>query len=154
MDTALLRRYVGALSDAGLTGKLAILVGINPLRSAKSAQWMKSHLFGTVIPDDLIARMEKASDPVREGIRICVDLIAELATIPGIAGVHIMAPGNDAAIPEVIAEAKSRVQKAAVTSALSDTRSFPRRRESRLHKLPRSSEDLGPRLRGDERCCT
>ena len=115
MDTALLRRYVGALSDAGLTGKLAILVGINPLRSAKSAQWMKSHLFGTIIPDDLIASMEKASDPVREGIRICVDLIAELATIPGIAGVHIMAPGNDAAIPEVIAEAKSRVQKAAVS---------------------------------------
>jgi methylenetetrahydrofolate reductase (NADPH) len=117
MDAALLRRYVGALSDAGLTSKLAILVGINPLRSAKSAQWMKSHLFGTIIPDDLIARMEKASDPVREGIRICVDLIAELATIPGIAGVHIMAPGNDAAIPEVIAEAKSRVQKAAVTQS-------------------------------------
>ena len=114
MDAALLRRYVGALSDAGLTVKLAILVGINPLRSAKSAQWMKSHLFGTIISDDLIARMEKASDPVREGILICVDLIAELATIPGIAGVHIMAPGNDAAIPEVIAEAKSRVQKAAV----------------------------------------
>jgi methylenetetrahydrofolate reductase (NADPH) len=115
MDTALLRRYVGALSEASLTSKLAILVGINPLRSAKSAQWMKSHLFGTIIPDDLIARMEKASDPVREGIRICVDLIAELATIPGIAGVHIMAPGNDAAIPEVIAEAKSRVRTAAVT---------------------------------------
>jgi methylenetetrahydrofolate reductase (NADPH) len=114
MDAALLRRYVGVLAADGLTGKLAILVGINPLRSAKSAHWMKSHLFGTIIPDDLIARMEKASDPVREGIRICVELIAELATIPGIAGVHIMAPGNDAAIPEVIAEAKSRVQKAAV----------------------------------------
>jgi methylenetetrahydrofolate reductase (NADPH) len=115
MDAALLRRYVGALSDAGLTSRLGILVGINPLRSAKSAQWLKSHLFGTIIPDELIARMEKAADPAREGIRICVDLIAELATIPGIAGVHIMAPGNDAAIPEVIAEAKSRVQKAAVT---------------------------------------
>ena len=114
MDAALLRRYIVALSEAGLTGKLAILVGINPLRSAKSAQWMKSHLFGTIIPDEFIARMGKAADPVREGIRICVDLIAELATIPGIAGVHIMAPGNDAAIPEVIAEAKSRVQKAAV----------------------------------------
>jgi methylenetetrahydrofolate reductase (NADPH) len=114
MDAALLRRYVAALAEAGLTSKLGLLVGINPLRSAKSAQWMKSHLFGTIIPDDLIARMEKAADPVREGIRICVDLIAELATIPGIAGVHIMAPGNDAAIPEVIAEAKSRVQKAAV----------------------------------------
>jgi methylenetetrahydrofolate reductase (NADPH) len=114
MDAALLRRYVAVLAEAGLTSKLGLLIGINPLRSAKSAHWMKNHLFGTIIPDDLIARMEKAADPVREGIRICVDLIAELATIPGIAGVHIMAPGNDAAIPEVIAEAKSRVQKAAV----------------------------------------
>jgi methylenetetrahydrofolate reductase (NADPH) len=113
MDAALLRRYTAVLAAAGLTSKLGILVGINPLRSAKSAHWMRSHLYGTIIPDDLIARMEKASDPVREGIRICVDLIAELATIPGIAGVHIMAPGNDTAIPEVIAEAKSRVQKAA-----------------------------------------
>jgi methylenetetrahydrofolate reductase (NADPH) len=113
MDTVLLRRYVGALAQAGLTQKLAILVGINPLRSAKSAQWMKSHLFGTIIPDALIARMEKAADPAREGIRICVDLIEELATIPGVAGVHVMAPGNDAAIPVVIAEARSRVQKAA-----------------------------------------
>jgi methylenetetrahydrofolate reductase (NADPH) len=114
MDAALMRRYVAVLADAGLTRKLAILVGINPLRSAQSAQGMKSHLLGTIIPDELIARMEKAADPVREGIRICVDLIAELAAIPGVAGVHIMAPGNDAAIPEVIAEARSRVQKAAV----------------------------------------
>jgi methylenetetrahydrofolate reductase (NADPH) len=112
MDAALVRRYAGALGQAGVTQKLAVLVGINPLRSAKSAQWMKSHLFGTIIPDALIARIEKAADPAREGNRICVDLIEELATIPGIAGVHIMAPGNDAAIPEVIAEARSRVQKA------------------------------------------
>jgi len=113
MDVALVRRYVGALAQAGVTQKLAVLIGINPLRSAKSAQWMKSHLFGTIIPDAIIARMEKAADPAREGIRICVNLIEELATIPGVAGVHIMAPGNDAAIPEVIAEARSRVQKAA-----------------------------------------
>jgi methylenetetrahydrofolate reductase (NADPH) len=51
---------------------------------------------------------------VREGIRICVELIEELATIPGVAGAHIMAPGNNAAIPEVIAEVRDRVHKAAV----------------------------------------
>jgi methylenetetrahydrofolate reductase (NADPH) len=113
MDAALVRRYVGVLAQAGLTRQLAILIGINPLRSAKSAQWMKSHLHGTVIPDAFIARMEKAADPVREGVRICMELIDELATIPGVAGVHVMAPGNDAAIPEVIAEARSRVHKAA-----------------------------------------
>jgi methylenetetrahydrofolate reductase (NADPH) len=114
MDVDIVRRWIGALAKAGLTKDLAILIGINPLRSAKSAQWMRSHLFGTIIPDSLIARMEKAGDPAREGIRICIDLIAELATIPGVAGVHIMAPGNDAAIPQVIAEARGRVQQAAV----------------------------------------
>jgi len=111
MDSAIVRRYVGALENTGVTRQLAILIGVNPLRSAKSAQWMKSHLYGTIIADAYIARLEKAGDPEREGVRICVELIEELATIPGVAGVHIMAPGNDAAIPEVIAAVRARVQK-------------------------------------------
>ena len=71
---------------------------------------MKSHLFGTIIADAYIARLEKSAEPAREGINICVELIEELSTIPGVAGVHIMAPGNDAAIPEVIAQVRTRVQ--------------------------------------------
>jgi len=109
MDAGVVRRYVGALEQVGIARNLAILIGVNPLRSAKSAAWMKSHLYGTIIPDAFIARLEKASDPAREGIAICVDLIEELSTIPGVAGVHIMAPGNDAAIPEVIGAAKDRI---------------------------------------------
>jgi methylenetetrahydrofolate reductase (NADH) len=114
MDADIVRRYVAALDKAGVTKDLAILIGVNPLRSAKSAAWMTSHLYGTIIPDAYIARLEKAADPAREGIAICVELIEELATIPGVAGAHIMAPGNDAAIPEVIAAARKTVQDAAV----------------------------------------
>src|SRR5580658_4045808 len=110
MDAAIVRRYVGRLEQAGLTRKLAILIGVNPLRSAKSAQWMKNHLFGTIIPDAMIKRMEAAADPEREGIRICSELIEELSTISGVAGVHIMAPGNDAAIPEVIGGVRGRLK--------------------------------------------
>jgi methylenetetrahydrofolate reductase (NADH) len=113
MDAAIVRRYLGALEQAGITKQLAILIGVSPLRSAKSAQWMKNHLFGTIIADALIERMEKAANPAREGIAVCVELIEELSTIPGVAGVHIMAPGNDAAIPEVIAAVRARVQRAA-----------------------------------------
>jgi len=113
MDVGVVRRYVGALHQAGLTKQIAILIGVNPLRSAKSAQWMKSHLFGTIIADALIERVEKAADPAREGIAICAELIEEFSTIPGVAGVHIMAPGNDAAIPEVIAAVRTRVANAA-----------------------------------------
>ena len=111
MDAAIVRRYIGVLAQAGITRQLAILIGVNPLRSAKSAAWMKSHLYGTIIADAYIKRMEDAADPAQEGVRICVELIEELATIPGIAGAHVMAPGNDAAIPEVIKAARGRVQK-------------------------------------------
>jgi methylenetetrahydrofolate reductase (NADPH) len=108
------RRYLAVLSEGGLTRQLSVLIGVNPLRSAKSARWMKTNLFGTIIPDGFIARMEGAADPVREGISICVELIEELSTIEGVAGVHIMAPGNDAAIPDVIKAARARIGKARV----------------------------------------
>jgi methylenetetrahydrofolate reductase (NADPH) len=113
MDAGVARRYVARLAEAGLAGRLSILIGVNPLGSAKSAAWMRQHLFGTIIPDAMVARMEVAADPADEGRRICVELIAELATIPGVAGVHVMAPGNAAAIPEVIAAARARLEGAA-----------------------------------------
>ena len=53
-----------------------------------------------------MARLEAASDPAAEGRRICLDLMKELATIPGVAGAHIMAPGNEGAIADVIRDAE------------------------------------------------
>jgi methylenetetrahydrofolate reductase (NADPH) len=112
MDIGVVRRYVARLAEAGLDGKLFVLIGVNPLRSGKSARWMKQNLFGTIIPDELIARLDAAPDPAAEGLGLCVDLIGELAQTPGVAGVHVMAPGNDAAVPQVLAEARLRVQRA------------------------------------------
>jgi len=112
MDAGVLRRYMARLTEAGVLPGLAMLIGVNPLRSAKSAHWMRNHLFGTIIPDAMIERMEKAADPAAEGRRICVEYIEEIAEIPGVAGVHIMAPGNDAAVPDVIAMTRARVKRA------------------------------------------
>jgi hypothetical protein len=39
-----------------------------------------------------------------EGQRICVELMRALRSIHGVAGVHLMAPLNEAAIPAVIRE--------------------------------------------------
>lgn len=112
MDAGVLRRYMARLTEAGVLPGLSMLIGVNPLRSAKSAHWMRNHLFGTIIPDAMIERMDKAADPAAEGRRICVEYIEEIAEIPGVAGVHIMAPGNDAAVPDVIAMARARVKRA------------------------------------------
>ena len=103
MDAALLRRYAKRLIDLGIAPKLKMLIGICPIPSVRSARWMKEKLFGTIIPDAIIDRLEKAADAKEEGKKICVELLQELATIPGIAGAHIMAPMSVSAIPEVIA---------------------------------------------------
>jgi methylenetetrahydrofolate reductase (NADPH) len=112
MDAGILRRYLARLTEAGVLPGLAMLIGVNPLRSAKSANWMKNHLFGTIIPDAMIARLEKATDQAAEGRRICIEFIEEISEIPGVAGVHVMAPGNDAAVPDVIGAARARVKRA------------------------------------------
>ena len=111
MDAGVVRRYIARLAEQGLAGKLSVLIGVVPLRSAKSARWIKDKLFGAIIPDALIERMESAGDPIAEGRRICLDLIAELAGIPHVAGCHIMAPGNDAVVPDIIAAARDNVQR-------------------------------------------
>jgi methylenetetrahydrofolate reductase (NADPH) len=100
MDAAVVRRYLARLAEHGI--KTPFLIGISPLRSAKSARWMREKLYGTIIPDATVARLEAAADPAAEGRKLCVDLMRELAAIPGVAGVHIMAPGNEAAIADVI----------------------------------------------------
>jgi methylenetetrahydrofolate reductase (NADPH) len=113
MDAGVVGRYMAGLSEHGLAGKVSLLIGIVPLRSAKSARWIKDKLFGAVIPDALIDRMERASDPAAEGSRICLDMVAALAAIPNVAGCHIMAPGNDAVVPGIIAAARDSVSRLA-----------------------------------------
>jgi methylenetetrahydrofolate reductase (NADPH) len=113
MDIAIVRRYAARLLDLGLAQRLAILIGIAPLPSVRSARWMREKLFGTIIPDAIIGRLEQAADQKLEGRKICIELLQQLAETPGIAGAHIMAPQNPSAIPEVIAAAGVTRLKAA-----------------------------------------
>ena len=110
MDAGVVRRYTQRLREEGITD-FPLLIGVAPLRSAKSAHWMREHLFGTIIADEMVARLEAAADPAAEGATICVELIAELASIPGVAGAHIMAPGQDATVPGVLQAARVRLKR-------------------------------------------
>jgi methylenetetrahydrofolate reductase (NADPH) len=102
MDAGVVRRYTQSLRAAGVN--IPVLIGVAPIPSAKSARWMKDKLFGTIIPDAIVERLERAPDARAEGRRICVELLRELAEIPGVAGAHVMAPMNFAEIPAVISE--------------------------------------------------
>ena len=93
-DADLVRRYTKGLDRAGLLGRVKILIGLGPIASLKSAQWMKQHLFGVAMPDAVLKRLEGAADQPAEGRRICIELIRELRGIPGVAGAHLMAPAR------------------------------------------------------------
>jgi methylenetetrahydrofolate reductase (NADPH) len=104
MDAQVLRRYMAALADHGIPKRLFILIGIAPLASARSARWIRDKLFGSIIPEPLIKRLESAADPKAEGHRICLELMQEYTEIAGVAGVHLMAPLNESAVPSVISD--------------------------------------------------
>ncbi len=97
-DMDLLRHYMAKLAEHGLTDKLYFLIGLGPLRSADGARWMRDQLHGTVMPDGIIRRMAAARDPHEEGVEICAELMQQAREIPGVAGVHLMAPGHHQAI--------------------------------------------------------
>jgi methylenetetrahydrofolate reductase (NADPH) len=100
MDVGVVRRYAARLREHGV--RLPILVGVAPIPSARSARWMREKLFGTLIPEAIVDRLERAADPKREGRRICVEVLQELAETPGVAGAHVMAPMNFLEIPRAI----------------------------------------------------
>lgn len=93
-DVDLVRRYVDGLDRAGLLPRVRILIGLGPIASLKSAQWMKQNLFGVAMPDAVLKRLETAKDQRDEGRRICIELVRELRGIPGVAGVHLMSPAQ------------------------------------------------------------
>jgi methylenetetrahydrofolate reductase (NADPH) len=100
-DADLARRYFGRLVTHGTTENLSFIVGIGPLLSAKQARFMNEKLFGVSIPAHIIDRLERASDERAEGQGICVELMHALSEIPGVCGVHLMAPMQSS---EAIAE--------------------------------------------------
>jgi methylenetetrahydrofolate reductase (NADH) len=110
MDIDVVKRYVARLAEYKLTAKIGILIGVVPLRSGRSARWIKEHLYGAIIPDEIVDRLECSGDAAAEGKQICADFIEQLSHIPGVAGAHIMAPNHEEAIPDVIAKARRVVK--------------------------------------------
>jgi methylenetetrahydrofolate reductase (NADPH) len=82
-----------------------VLVGVAPPRSAASARFMREHLPGVVVPDEVVRRLEEAADPVEEGVRLTVEIVGRLRSIEGVAGVHVMGLGREEGVRRVIEEA-------------------------------------------------
>ncbi len=106
-DLPRLRGFMTKVRDLGLHERAFILIGVGPLRSAKTAEWMRTHVPGVHIPDDVIRRLGgvPAGEQRVEGKRLCVEIIQQVREIAGISGVHVMAYRQEELVAEIIEEA-------------------------------------------------
>ncbi len=103
-DIDVLKRYMSALADHGITERAHFIVGVGPIMSARSARWMTENLFGVHVPEHVIRRIEAADDEKSEGRKVCAELVEQFREIPGIRGAHLMAPRGERAIAQTLTE--------------------------------------------------
>jgi 5,10-methylenetetrahydrofolate reductase len=100
-----LRRFIDAVKPDGV----AILAGVIPLKSEKSAPWLMANLPGVVVPADIVAAMDQAASAgnARErGLELTARVVREMKGI--CQGVHVMAIGWEAEVAQILAVAGVR----------------------------------------------
>jgi len=97
-DIEILKRFKELLGDIDAK----ILVGVIPLKSAGMANYMNKNVPGILVPDNIIERMKKAENKVKEGLKIAAEFICEVKQQKLCEGVHIMAIGAEENIPALL----------------------------------------------------
>jgi methylenetetrahydrofolate reductase (NADPH) len=109
------KRFMEEVRRLRVHEKLAILVGVGPLKGPAMAKYMRDFVPGITMPDHVIERIEAAAKGIpaeekaerqkawrEEGLRMCVELIQELREVEGVAGVHVMAIEWEEAVRPIV----------------------------------------------------
>lgn len=84
---------------------IPVLAGILILHSADIARYIHQNIPGIRLPQEIISRLDGASDPVKEGVQIAVESMKKLKD--HCAGFHLMTIRQEHLIPQVIQELKN-----------------------------------------------
>jgi methylenetetrahydrofolate reductase (NADPH) len=77
-----------------------VLAGIFLLKSAKNARFINRNVPGVIIPDSMIERLERAADPLHEGMTIAAEQVRMARDL--CQGVHLMAVRREDLIPTIL----------------------------------------------------
>jgi 5,10-methylenetetrahydrofolate reductase len=78
-----------------------VIAGVLLVRSGKMARFLNDNIPGVQVPDELVERLERASDPVAEGVAIARETVAWAREL--CQGVHLMTLGHEDKIPAILA---------------------------------------------------
>ncbi len=104
-DVERFAEWFAPMVEAGVAERASVLVGVTPPRSSRVLQYMHDRIPGIEVDDATFARMRDLDGAQAEaaGIEIAVDVIRGVRALPGVAGVHLMAPGwSSEAVPRVV----------------------------------------------------
>jgi len=77
-----------------------VLAGILLVRSAKMARFLNANIPGMRVPDEVVARLEHAADPLAEGVAIARETVGWARDL--CQGAHLMTLGYEERIPEIL----------------------------------------------------
>ena len=100
-----LEPFLDSLRASSLPSWPRLIIGVGPFKHLRMAIHMRDKVWGVEVPDELIGRMEGASDEGEEGMSICVEVIQRLREMDGIAGCHVMAIAWEESVPEILERA-------------------------------------------------
>jgi methylenetetrahydrofolate reductase (NADPH) len=101
------QQWIKMAEEQGLTEKTHILAGVTPMKSAGMARYMAKRVAGMDVPEELIRRMDGVpkDKAAEEGIKICLETIAQLKEIKGVHGIHLMAIEWEEVVAEIVTAA-------------------------------------------------
>jgi methylenetetrahydrofolate reductase (NADPH) len=103
-DVPAFARWMAEVADLGLGERCRILAGVGPVRSLRALDHMRTGVPGLHIPDEVDRRLRgvPAGQVAAEGLRVCAEIIQQIREIPGVSGVHVMAPAYEHGIPGIL----------------------------------------------------
>jgi methylenetetrahydrofolate reductase (NADPH) len=107
-DVERFAEWLSPLVRLGITTRAPLLVGVAPPRNGRMLEHLHRNIPGVEVDDATFARMNglEGYAAKAEGVEIAADVIERLRSVPGVAGVHLMAPGWETeAVPWLVERA-------------------------------------------------
>jgi methylenetetrahydrofolate reductase (NADPH) len=88
-----LRGFMERATDLGITERCFVLPSVCVPRSARAARYLRDEVPGIDVPDHVIRRLEGVPEDrqAEEGVRLALEILAEVREVAGVAGVHLIA---------------------------------------------------------------
>jgi methylenetetrahydrofolate reductase (NADPH) len=104
-DLAAFTRWMDAVRAAGLDQRVAVIASVLPFTSVEHAESLRQRKTYGPVDEALVARLAGAPDAAREGLAMAAAAAAQLKTVPGVRGIHILCGGAEELAGQVIAAA-------------------------------------------------